>query len=150
MSYTAIYLHCIFATKNRKRFLQPEHDQELQKYITGIVQSSKCNCKVLAINNIEDHVHILIKIHPSISIAKLMQDIKSNSSKFINEKNRYSYKFAWQNWYACFSYAQSQLKNVINYIQNQKQHHKENDFEKEYIEILDNFQIKYDKNFIFE
>lgn len=149
MSFTAIYLHCIFATKNRKRFLSPEHDNELQKYITWIIQSPECNCKVLAINNVEDHIHILINLHPSISVAKLMQEIKSNSSKFINEKSRYPYKFAWQNWYACFSYAKSQLNNVINYIKKQKQHHKENDFEKEYLDILNNFNIDYNKNFIF-
>ncbi len=131
MSYTAIYLHCIFATKNRKRFLSPEHDNELQKYITWIIQSPECNCKVLAINNVEDRIHILVKLHPSISVTKLMQKIKSNSSKFINEKNRYPYKFSWQNWYACFSYAESQIQNVINYIENQKVHHKQTDFKDE-------------------
>ena len=111
---------------------------------------SLLSATVKAINNVKDHIHILIKLHPSISVAKLMQEIKSNSSKFINEKNRYPYKFAWQNWYACFSYAQSQLNNVINYIKKQKQHHEEHDFKEEYLDILNNFDIDYNKDFIFK
>ena len=111
---------------------------------------SLLSATVKAINNVKDHIHILIKLHPSISVAKLMQEIKSNSSKFINEKNRYPYKFAWQNWYACFSYTQSQLNNVINYIKKQKQHHEKNDFKEEYLDILNNFDIDYNKDFIFK
>lgn len=95
-------------------------------------------------------MHILIKIHPSISIAKLMQDVKSNSSKFINESNWYPYKFARQNWYACFSYAESQIQNVINYIKNQKAHHKQNDFRDEYLDVLKKFKIDFDERYLFE
>jgi len=96
MSYTQIYLHCIFATKWRQHFLDPKHDKELQKYITGIVQSLSRKCRMLAINNVEDHLHMLISLHPSYSPAKLMQEVKAVSSKFINESGWYSYKFQWQ------------------------------------------------------
>jgi len=98
----------------------------------------------------EDHMHILIKIHPSISIAKLMQDVKSNSSKFINESNWYPYKFSWQNWYGCFSYAESQIQNVMNYIKNQKVHHKQNNFKDEYLDVLKKFKIDFDERYLFE
>jgi len=133
MSYTQIYLHCIFATKGRQHFLDPKHDDVLQKYITGIVQAPSRKCKMLAINNVEDHVHMLVSLHPSYSPAKLMQEVKAVSSKFINESGWYRYTFQRQIGYGCFSYAQSEVKTVCNYIAKQKEHHKKTSFEKEYI-----------------
>jgi REP element-mobilizing transposase RayT len=85
MSYTQIYLHCIFGTKYRQRILAPQHDDELQKYITSIVQAPSRKCKMLAINNVEDHLHMFVCLHPSYSASKLMQEVKAISSKFINE-----------------------------------------------------------------
>ncbi len=76
--------------------LDPKHDEELQKYITGIVQNPNRKCKMLAINNIEDHIHMLVGLHSSYSIAKLMQEVKAISSKFINESGWYDFKFQWQ------------------------------------------------------
>jgi REP element-mobilizing transposase RayT len=133
MSYTQIYLHCIFATKYRQYALHPQHDDELQKYITGIVQDPSRQCKILAINNVEDHLHMLVCMHPSCSPAKLMQEVKAVSSKFINESGWYTYKFQWQIGYGCFSYAQSEVKTVCNYIHRQKQHHKKMLFQDEYL-----------------
>lgn len=85
MAYTQIYLHCIFATKKRLKMLDAIHDVELQKYITGIVEHPKRKCKMLAINNVEDHIHMLISLYPTYSPAKLMQEVKAISSKFIND-----------------------------------------------------------------
>jgi len=89
-------LHFVFATKCREAILNPIHDEELQKYITGIVQNPDRKCKILAINNVEDHMHMLVILHPSYSAAKLMQEVKAVSSKFINESGRYKFKFQWQ------------------------------------------------------
>lgn len=122
MSYHQIYLHYIFSTKYRQKHLHPDHDNEIQMYITGIVQNRQC--KILAINNTEDHLHMFVALHPSHSPAKLMQEVKANSAKFINESSWYKYKFSWQIGYGCFSYAQSEVKNVCNYIFRQKAHHK--------------------------
>ncbi|MEI8091317.1 MAG: IS200/IS605 family transposase [bacterium] len=131
MSYHKIYLHCVFATKYRQKLMHPKYDDVLQKYITGIIQNRQC--KMLAINNVEDHLHMLITLHPSYSPAKLMQEVKANSAKFINESHRYTYKFQRQGGYACFSYAQSEVKNVSNYIFKQKEHHRKNTFKDEYL-----------------
>ncbi len=150
MSYTQIYLHYIFATKWRQYFLDPQHNDALQKYITGIVQAPSRKCKMLAINNVEDHIHMLIRLHPSYSPAKLMQEVKSVSSKFINESGRYTYTFQRQIGYGCFSYAQSEVKTVCNYIAKQKEHHKRTSFEKEYIWLLKKFNIIFDEKHIFE
>lgn len=150
MSYSQIYLHCIFATKYREPTLDALHNKELQKYITGIVQHPKRKCKMLAINNVEDHLHMLVGLHPSYSPAKLMQEIKAVSSKFINESGRYKFKFQRQIGYACFSYAQSQVPTVCKYIQNQKEHHKKKTFENEYIWFLKEFSIEYDPKYIFD
>jgi REP element-mobilizing transposase RayT len=88
---------------------------------------------MLAINNVEDHLHMLVVLHPSYSPAKLIQEVKAISSKFINEKNRYTYRFQWQIGYGCFSYAQSEVKTVCNYIYRQKTHHKKTLFKDEYL-----------------
>ena len=150
MSYTQIYLHCIFATKWRQMFLDPTYDDVLQKYITGIVQSPDRKCKMLAINNVEDHMHMLIILHPSYSPAKLMQEIKAISSKFINDSNRYKYKFKWQIGYGCFSYAQAEIKNVCNYIRKQKEHHKTISLEDEYLWLLKKFNIEFNEKYLFD
>ncbi len=130
--------------------LNPIHDDELQKYITGIVQSPERKCKMLAINNVEDHVHMLVGLHPAYPLAKLIQEVKANSSKLINEKGWYETKFQWQIGYGCFSYAYSEIKNVINYIKNQKEHHKEVAFEKEFLRLLDMFEMEYDLKYVFD
>ena len=150
MSYTQIYLHCIFSTKWRQAFLDPKHDEELQKYITGIVQAPTRRCIMLAINNVEDHIHMLISLHPSYSPAKLMQEVKAISSKFINERNWYTYQFQWQIGYGCFSYAQSEIKNVCKYIHRQKEHHQSKSFKDEYLWLLQKFSIEFDEKYLFE
>ena len=150
MAYSQIYLHCIFATKWRKRLLDPKHDGELQKYITGIVQSPNRQCRMLAINNVEDHMHIFISLHPGYSPAKLIQEVKAISSKFINENGWYTYPFQWWVGYACFSYAQSEVATVCNYIHKQKEHHKKTAFEDEYLWLLKKFNIPFDERYAFE
>lgn len=150
MSYTQIYLHCIFATKGRQRFLDPKHDEELQKYITGIVQAPERKCRMLAINNVEDHIHMLIALHPNYSPSKLMQEVKAISSKFINEKWRYSFTFQWQTGYGCFSYAQSEIQAICKYIHKQKEHHKRTSLHDEYIGLLKEYNIQFDEKYLFE
>lgn len=147
-SFIQAYVHYIFAVKGRVNFLKQEHNDELQKYITGIVQNR--NCKMLAINNMPDHVHIFLGQHPSYSISKTIQEIKSISSKFTNEKNWYKSKFYWQSGYGAFTYSHSQMDTVIKYIMNQQHHHKKRTFRNEYIEFLNKFGIEYDEKYLFE
>jgi len=93
---------------------------------------------------------MLISLHPSISLSKLMQEVKGSSSKFINEKNLYNRKFSRQAGYGAFSYSKSQIDDVCKYIANQQEHHKKFDFKSEYIGLLQKFDIQYDEKYLFE
>ncbi len=147
-SYTQITVQFVFAVKGRENFLLPKYNDELQKYITGIVQNRKS--KMLAINNMPDHIHILIGLSPTYSISKMAQEIKNNSSKFINQKKWYPHKFSWQNGYGAFSYSHSHRSRVIQYIDNQQKHHQKETFENEYYNFLNKFGIEYDDEYVFE
>lgn len=105
---------------------------------------------MLAINGVEDHVHVFIGMRPTQSIADLMQDVKGSSSKWINEKKFLKVKFEWQEGYGAFSYSKSHVQNVINYIKRQEEHHKKEFFIEEYIKYLKAFDIEYDKRYIFK
>src|ERR1700733_894406 len=130
-TYTKIHVQFIFAVKYREGIIQRVWKDELYKYITGIVQNHKH--KMIAINGMPDHVHLLAGLRPTQSISDLLQDIKASSSKWINDKKFVKGKFEWQGGYGAFSYGASQLKNVINYINNQEVHHKRISFKDEYL-----------------
>lgn len=145
-TYTQIYIHVVFAVEGRQNLIKPEHNDELQKYITGIVSGQKQ--KLIAINNMPDHVHMLIGLQPDLALSDLMRDIKANSSKFINEKRWVIGRFSWQEGFGAFSYARSQLDTVIRYIQDQQRHHAKKSFREEYVELLEKFGVAYDKRYI--
>ena len=119
---------------------------ELYKYITGIVKKQKH--KLLIINGVEDHVHLLIGYRPHQSLSDLVQDIKGSSSKWINEKKYLKSKFAWQEGYGAFSYSHSHLSRVISYIKNQEKNHKINTFMEEYRSFIKAFEVEYDERFL--
>lgn len=146
-TYTQIHIHFVFAVKYRDGVIQSSWKDELYKYITGIVQNNKH--KLLCINGMPDHVHILIGIRPSQSISDLLQDIKGSSSKWINEKRFIKTRFEWQEGYGAFSYSKSQIKTVIEYIENQELHHQKKTFREEYLDMLQKFEIDYDEKYIF-
>src|ERR1700752_208221 len=130
-TYTQIHLQFVFAVKHRSNIIHNSWEDELYKYITAIIQNN--SHKLLAINGMPDHIHILVGMRPVQSISELLQDIKRSSSKWINEKGFTKSKFEWQEGYGAFSYSLSHVKNVINYINNQKEHHKTQSFKDEYI-----------------
>jgi putative transposase len=147
-TYSQVYLQFIFAVKGRDSLISQSHNDELQKYITGIVQNR--NQKMLAINNVPDHLHLLVCFGTTISISDFMEEVKSISSKFINEKRWIRGKFEWQRGYGVFSYSRSQVDSVINYIIDQQEHHKKKTFKEEYLEFLQKFDISYDDKYLFE
>jgi putative transposase len=147
-TYTQLYVQFVYAVKFRAGLIQPKWKDELYKYSTGIIQKNKH--KLIAINGMPDHVHILIGINPRQSISDLMQDVKGCSSKWINEKGFLNQKFEWQDGYGAFSYGRSQVDAVINYINNQEIHHKKVTFREEYQLILKKFEIDYKEEFIFK
>ena len=146
-TYTQIHIHFVFAVKYRDGVIHSSWKDELYKYITGIVQNNKH--KLLIINGMPDHVHILIGLRPSQSISDLLQDIKGSSSKWINEKRFIKTRFEWQEGYGAFSYSKSQIKAVEEYIENQELHHQKKTFREEYLEMLQKFEVDYDEKYIF-
>lgn len=146
-TYTQIYIHVVFAVEGRQNLIAAEHNEELQKYITGIV-SGKVQ-KLITINNMPDHVHVLIGLQPDACLSDLVRDVKAHSSKFINEKRWVAGRFAWQEGFGAFSYSRSQLGAVIRYIENQQQHHAKKSFHDEYVELLEKFEVDYDPKYIF-
>jgi putative transposase len=147
-TYSQIYLHVVFAVEGRQNLIKPEHNAELQKYITGIVSGQKQ--KLIAINNMPDHVHMLIGLQPDMALSDLVRDIKAGSSNFIKNKKWVSGRFSWQEGFGAFSYSRSQLDTVIRYIQNQQKHHTKKSFREEYVELLEKFGVSYDKRYIFK
>jgi putative transposase len=122
--------------------------EPLHKYITGIVSNDKQ--KLIAINSMPDHVHILIGMKPDVALSDLVRDIKSNSSKHINEQRLSRGRFYWQEGFGAFSYSHSQLDTVIMYIRNQERHHTKKSFRQEYLEILKKYNIDFGEKYIFE
>lgn len=145
---TQIYVHVVFAVEGRQCLIKPENNSELQKYITGIVSGQ--NQKLIAINNMPDHVHLLIGLQPDLSLSELVRDIKAGSSKFINQKGWVSGRFAWQEGFEAFSHSRSQLGTVICYIEKQQAHHAKRSFREEYIQLLEKFGVSYDQRYIFK
>ncbi|MDD2725598.1 MAG: IS200/IS605 family transposase [Methylovulum sp.] len=147
-TYTQLYVQLVFAVKGRNGFIQERFRENLQKYITGIVQNN--GHKMLAIYCMPDHTHILLGLNPKQSIADLTRDIKAHSSKWINEQRFIDFKFQWQEGYGAFSYNRTLLDAVTKYILNQPIHHQKKTFKDEYIEFLEKFQIEYKTEYLFE
>jgi putative transposase len=147
-TYSQIYIQIVFAVKGRQNLISNNWKVELYKYITGIVTNE--GQKLIAINGMSDHIHVLIGLKPNKSLSDLVRDIKANSSRFINEKNWINGKFEWQTGFGAFSYSHSQLDHVIKYIENQEEHHKKKTFKEEYIDFLKSFDIDYKNEYIFE
>ena len=147
-TYTQIYLHVVFAVEGRQSLIAPEHNDELQKYITGIVTAQRH--KLIAINNMPDHLHLPVGLRPDVALSDLVRDVKAGSSKFINEKRWVMGRFSWQEGFGAFSHARSQLGAVIRYIQNQQKHHVKKSFRDEYLELLEKFGVEYDQKYIFK
>ncbi|MBD3629360.1 IS200/IS605 family transposase [Cyclobacterium sp.] len=147
-TYSQIYIQVIFAVKGRTSLIGASWEEELFKYITGIITNK--DQKLLAINGMPDHIHILIGMKPACCLSDLVREVKKASNAFVKEKKFVKYKFDWQEGYGAFSYSHSALDNVIAYIQNQKEHHKKKTFKQEYIGFLKKFQVEYEEKYLFE
>lgn len=147
-TYSQLHIQLVFAVKGRQNLIQESFREDLQKYITGIIQER--NNKVLAIYCMPDHTHILVGKRPNQSESDLVRDIKRSSSSLISEKRWVPGRFAWQEGYGAFSYSRSHVDAVINYIRNQPEHHRKRTFREEYIDFLEKFEIEYDPKYLFE
>lgn len=147
-TFTQIYIQLVFAVKNRNALIQEKWENDLYKYITGIVQNK--GQKMLAINGTNNHIHFLIGMKPTCCLSDLVREIKKSSNAFIKAKKFTHLNFQWQEGFGAFSYSHSNLNNVIKYITDQKKHHKKRTFKEEYLDFLNKFEIKYNDEYLFE
>jgi REP element-mobilizing transposase RayT len=138
----------IFAVEWRQSLIAPERKEEIQKYITGIIRNK--SQKLIEINSMPDHLHMLIGMQPDIALSDLVREVKKSSSNFINERRLVKGKFNWQEGFGAFSYSRSSLDAVIRYIRNQEAHHRGTSFKKEYMTMLRKFDITFDERYLFE
>ena len=146
-TYSQLYIHCVFAVKYRAAVIQPEWQERIHQYITGIVQNN--GNKLLAINSMPDHLHLFVGLSPKQSISEMMRLVKGDSSEFVNKEGFTKRKFHWQDGYGAFSNSRSQIDSVVKYIINQKQHHSKKTFREEYLEILRDYAVDFDEKYIF-
>ena len=145
-SYTNILIHYIFSTKNREKIITEKFQERLHPYLGGIAREN--NMRALAIGGVEDHVHLLVSLPPTLAVAKAIQLIKGGSSKWVHDTFPTLDKFKWQEGYGAFSVSVSQVENTIAYILGQKEHHRKKTFQEEYIAFLRKHNVEYDQRFI--
>ncbi len=147
-TYTQIHIHTVFAVQNRQSLIADTWETDLYKYINGIVKNN--GHKLLQINGMPDHVHLLVGLRPIQALSELMKYVKQDSSKWINQNRFAKGRFSWQAGYGAFSLSRSQVPQVISYIRNQKEHHRKKSFREEYVEFLERSGIEYDTQYIFK
>ncbi len=146
-TYTQLYFHIVFAVKGRDNLITSKFKIDLYKYITGII--SKKDQKLMIINGMPNHIHLLIGTKPNCNLSDLIRDIKANSSKWINENKFVLGKFEWQTGFGAFTISQSGINKVIKYIKDQEEHHKIKSFKEEYIDFLKGYKIDFEDKYIF-
>lgn len=147
-TYTQIHIQAVFSVQNRLCLISRVWKDELFKYMTGIINQN--GHKLLVINGMPDHVHVLFGMRPTQSLSDLMQDVKGSSSKWINDKKLCPGRFTWQEGYGAFSYGKQDVHNIIEYIMNQESHHKSRTFLQEYRRILKDFDVNFDDQYVFK
>ncbi len=147
-TFTQLYLQIVFAVSGRQSLVQAAWEDQLYRYITGVVQNKEQ--KMLAINGMPDHLHFLIGMKPSCCLSDLIREVKKSSNEFINQNKFTPGKFNWQEGYGAFSYSHSALGTVISYINSQKKHHQKKTFREEYLEFLTKLDIPYQQQYLFE
>ncbi len=147
-TYHQIYIQAVFAVKYREAVLR----EEIQKTVFGVIGNiiNEQGCKTIIVNGVSDHVHCFLGLLPKCSLSELMKHVKAKSSKYINDHQLTKDRFEWQEGFGVFSYSRSHIDNVYNYIANQANHHKKQDFHDEYVEILEMLNIPYDAKYLFE
>lgn len=149
-TYTQLHVQLIFAVQYRAAQIQASFKERLHQYMTGLVQDPKHGHKLLQINSMPDHIHILIGLRPTQAVSSFVQHVKSESSYWINEHQLTSARFQWQEGFGAFSYSKSHLPDVIRYIQEQEKHHRKQSFLQEYESFLKAFEIEYDLRYVFK
>ncbi len=146
MSYRQIFYQIVFGTKYRKPTINNEFEKELYKYIYGIIKNKKC--KLYRVNGMEDHIHIMSDLHPTICLSDYIKDIKVASSIWMKESGKFPAFEGWQDKYGAFTYSVREKNMIINYIKNQKEHHKKESFYDEFKRLLIENEIEFDEKYL--
>ena len=147
-TYTQLYFHVVFAVKGRANHISSEWKDDLYKYITGIITNKEQ--KLMIVNGVSDHIHLLIGTKPNCNLSDLVRDIKANSSKWVNDSNLIKGKFNWQQGFGAFTVSQSGVKPIIEYIKNQEKHHAKESFKEEYVAFLNHYEIAFKNEYLFD
>jgi len=147
-TYTSLTYHFVFSTKYRNCWIDESFREDLYSYIGGIIRGEKGH--LIAIGGIEDHVHLLACLSPTITVSDMLKRIKGNSSKWINDEKKTSHQFRWQAGYGAFTVSQSQIPIVTNYIKGQEAHHKNLTFKEEFLALLERHQIEFAPEYVFD
>ena len=145
-TYTQILYQIVFSTKRRERTLTKDNRTELFKYMWGVFKEK--NCHLYRINGVEDHLHIVTHLHPTIALASLIKDLKLASSAHIKENNLFLNFDGWQVGYAAFTYSIKEKNRLIEYVKNQEEHHKTKTFREELIELLKEYGVEFDEKYL--
>lgn len=147
-TYSQVSIHCVFAVQGRENIITPVFRDRLHAYMSAILKGS--GAYPLAVNGWSDHVHVFFELPMNVTIADLMRNLKSKSSKWVNDNRLVLGRFRWQEGYGAFSHSRSQRDEVIRYIMNQEKHHAGLTFREEYLKLLERFEVEYDEKYLFE
>lgn len=147
-TYTQIHIHVVTAVKYRGAVIKPAWKERLHQYITSVVQHN--GHKMLSINSMPDHLHLFFGFRPTQALSDLMRQVKGESSEWINREQLTASVFKWQEGYGAFSYARSQVHDVIHYIEHQEAHHRKKTFQEEYKEFLQRFEVPFEEQYLFK
>jgi REP element-mobilizing transposase RayT len=146
MSYRQIFYQIVFGTKHRQKVIPETHCRELYQYISGIIKNK--NCKLYRINGTEDHIHIFSDLHPGVSLSDYVKDIKVASSVWMKANGNFPKFGAWQEGYGAFTYSSREKDMIINYVKNQKEHHKTETFHDEFKRLLIETGIEFNEKYL--
>lgn len=142
MSYTQLLYHIVIRTKYSQKTLSIEHSEKLYRYMWGIIKNK--NSTLYRLNGVEDHIHLLVSLHPTIALSNFVRDLKSESSRMLKQCQGFESFVAWSSGYAALTYSLKEKNNIIEYIKNQRLHHKHVAFRDEYIAMIEEMGLKLD------
>lgn len=145
-TFTQILYQIVFSTKNAENTMVLSESEKLYRYLWGVFKNKKC--KLYRLNGTEDHLHIVTHVHPSVSVSSLVKDLKVSSSGWIKENKVFPNFIGWQEGYGAFTYHISQKDMIVNYVKNQRTHHKIKTFREEFIELLEEHGIEFDEKYL--